>query len=248
MIDLSQISTQAPEGLDKEAGKAETEGLVERLRDLQNRLYASQQRSVLVILQGLDASGKDGVINKVFSGVNLLGIRVVAFKAPTEEEQAHDFLWRIHQHTPAKGQITIFNRSHYEDVLVPAVQGWVDKPEIKRRYRHINAFEQLLKDSGTEVLKFYLHVSEEKQRERLEERLANPEKHWKHRDGDWQDLERRKKFIQAYHNLFAATTEAFPWHVVPADQNWHKAYFVAKTVVEALDAMKLQFPKLEGGA
>jgi PPK2 family polyphosphate:nucleotide phosphotransferase len=240
---LKNIDTRSPKELDKATIKLETEDLLETMRDQQKVLYAQREYSVLVVLQGLDASGKDGVVNNVFSNLNLLGCDVTAFKAPTEEERSHDFLWRIHAHTPAKGIIRIFNRSHYEDVLVPRVEGWIDKKTVKRRFDHINAFEQLLQDHGTLVLKFYLHISKEKQLERLEERLTNPEKFWKHNDGDFSTREKWDQYREAYEDIFEHCSPDIPWHIVPSDHKWYKEYLIAKTVTEALDKLDLQYPE-----
>jgi PPK2 family polyphosphate:nucleotide phosphotransferase len=244
MIELAKIETNAPDHLHKEEIKEETNRLLEKMQERQKVLFAQAKYSLLVILQGMDASGKDGVMNKVFSNLNLLGCRVVAFKAPTEEEKSQDFLWRIHKHAPPKGIITIFNRSHYEDVLVPYVEKWIDKEEVKKRYTHINNFESLLADHHTHVLKFYLHVSEDEQRERLQERLTNPEKYWKHSDGDWRDIEKRKEYVKAYEKIFSHCSEVFPWHIIPADHNWYKAYLIAKHVTETLQELDLKYPKL----
>lgn len=181
---ISGLSTNAPSDSNKEETKEQTQELLNQLKDLQDVLYAQQQYSLLIILQGLDASGKDGLVKKVFSGVNPMGCMVKPFKAPTVEELSHDFLWRIHKHTPAKGMIQIFNRSHYEDVLVPRVEGWVKPAVIKARYTYINSFENMLQDSGTTILKFFLNVSEKEQRERIQERITDPKKHWKYDPND----------------------------------------------------------------
>lgn len=242
MIRLNKISTKPPGDAEKEDYKARTDELLERLRDLQKKLYAQAEYSLLVVLQGLDASGKDGAINRVFSGLNLLGCQVTAFKAPTEAEKKHDFLWRIHQRVPAKGIIGIFNRSHYEDVLVPRVEKWVDEDTIKSRYRHINHFEQLLIDHQTALVKCYLHVSPEEQQSRLQERTQNPEKYWKHDDNDWAVAARRDQYLEAYEDVFKHCSEAAPWHVVPSDKNWYKQYLLAKITVEALEKMPLAYP------
>ncbi len=247
MMRLNEISTRPPGGAGKEEYQAKTEALLEELKELQKKLYAQAEYSVLVVLQGLDASGKDGAINKVFSGLNLLGCQVTAFKAPTEEDLKHDFLWRVHQRVPARGMIGIFNRSHYEDVLVPRVEKWVDEKTTKARLRHINHFEQLLADNSTVLVKCYLHVSPEEQQERLIERMTNPEKYWKHSDGDWAVVAKRAAYLEAYEDVFKHCSEASPWHVIPADKNWYKVYRLAEVTVEALRRLPLAFPELKRG-
>lgn len=245
MIRLADIATKPPKDAEKETTKAKTAELLEKLLELQKKLYAQAEYSLLVVLQGLDASGKDGAINHVFSGLNLLGVQVVAFKAPTEEEKSHDFLWRIHRWAPANGMINIFNRSHYEDVLVPRVEKWVKGEEVKKRYKHINHFEQLLADHNTVLVKCYLHVSEEEQLERLRERTENPEKFWKHSDKDMEVVAKREEYLEAYEDTFKHCADVFPWHIIPADKNWYKTYSIAKVVVEALEKLPLAYPTLK---
>lgn len=239
---LDKTDARAPKDLEKEAIKEKTAALLEQLREYQKVLYAQRKYSLLIILQGLDASGKDGAISKVFSGLNPLGTLVKAYKTPSEEEKEHDFLWRIHPHTPAKGIISIFNRSHYEDVLVPRVEKWIDKKALKRRFDHINHFEQLLEDNGTVILKFYLHISKEEQTERLKERLSNPEKYWKHNDGDWATAKKWDQYMEAYHDIFDNCSPDIPWHIIPSDQKWYKEYLIAKTIVEKLAKLNLTYP------
>lgn len=246
-MDITLFPTRAPKELQKEPTKELTQALTQRLSSLQNVMYAQQKYSLLIILQGMDASGKDGVVKKVFSGVNPMGCMVKPFKAPTPEELSHDFLWRVHKHTPPKGMIHIFNRSHYEDVLVPRVENWVSPEVIKRRFQYINSFEQLLTDSGTIILKFFLHVSAQEQQERLQERLCNPEKLWKYDPSDKINAAKRDQYLDAYAAVFTHCNQ-IPWHIVPSDQNWYKEYFVAKTIVEALEALDLQYPKKEEGS
>jgi len=195
---LSSISTLAPKHLDKEKTKAKTQAMVQKIADHQKVLYAQAKYSILIVLQGIDASGKDGLIADVFTGLNPLGCNVKAFKAPTPEERAHDFLWRIHMQTPERGMIHIFNRSHYEDILVPVVHKEIGNETTKKRIQDINNFESLLQDNGTVILKFYLHISREEQRKRLMERQTNPKKFWKHNDGDW---ETRKKWKSSVPSL-----------------------------------------------
>ena len=207
-------------------------------------LYAQSKYSLLIILQGLDASGKDGAISKVFKGINPLGCNVKAYKAPTEEERSYDFLWRVHKHVPPKGMVGIFNRSHYEDVLVPRVEKWINAKAVQKRFNYINSFEQLLIDHDTIVLKFYLHISPQVQLERLIERKVNPEKFWKHNDGDWETSKKWDEYMVAYEDIFENCKEP-AWHIVPADKNWYKEYLIAKSIEKALSKLNLKYPKLE---
>lgn len=213
------------------------------LDELQNLLHASGQRKLLLVLQGMDTSGKDGTIRWVFSRTSPLGMRVAAFKAPSPAEQAHDFLWRCHAVVPGAGELGVWNRSHYEDVLVPVVEGWIDKAATKRRYAQINDFEQLLTDTGTVVLKCMLHISKGEQRERLQARIDEPGKQWKFSLGD---LEVRKKwslYQRAYEKALEATsTDEAPWYVIPADSKRHRNLMIAQLLVRTLKEMKLQVP------
>src|SRR5574337_1186648 len=231
---LDKIHTRAPKRLDKEKTKIETERLLECIAERQKILYAQKKFSLLIILQGLDASGKDGVIGHVFKGMNPLGVSVAAFKKPTEEEAAHDFLWRSHMRTPERGRVAIFNRSYYEELLVPRVENHVDEKTLNRRFGDINHFEKLLTHNDTVVLKFYLHVSREEQLKRLKERKTNPEKFWKHNDGDWETRKKWSKYIDAYEDIFKFCNDP-EWHIIPADQNWYKEYLVSKIVCKVLD-------------
>ncbi|SDL82912.1 polyphosphate:nucleotide phosphotransferase, PPK2 family [Catalinimonas alkaloidigena] len=241
---LADYSPAPPDEADKSKIKEETEHLLQTIQERQKMLYAQGKYSLLVILQGLDAAGKDGAINDVFSGLNLLGIGVTAFKAPSELEKSYDFLWRVHREVPARGMIRVFNRSHYEDVLVPKVEQWVDEETVTRRYAHINHFEQLLADHGTVLLKFYLHKSQEEQLKDLTERVTNPQKYWKHNDGDWQIIPKRDLYLDAYEQIFAHCSEVAPWHIVPANKNWYKSYCIAKQVAATLEALPLAWPSL----
>lgn len=243
-IHLDKISTRAPKGSVKEKIKAKTDKLLEELDDLQNLLYAESKHAVLLILQGMDASGKDGVTHHVLGQLNPQGVAVKSFKAPTEEELSHDFLWRIHQHCPAKGMIQVFNRSHYEDVLVTRVHKMVSDKEAKKRMRSINDFEALLSDSGTHILKFYLHISPQEQQIRLQERVHDPKKQWKHNESDFEDAKHWKEYMKAYEDCFAHCNK-IPWHIIPADQNFYKEYLVAKTLHELLTSLKMQYPNLQ---
>jgi len=243
MKKISQISTRAPKSLDKEKIKLETDKLVVKIGELQKVFYASGKKGLLIVFQGLDASGKDGLVGKVFKGVNPLGCTVHAFKGPTQEELAHDFLWRVHKAVPAKGMIQIFNRSHYEDVLITRVEKWIDDKIAKKRFEHINNFEKLITDNDTILLKFYLHISREVQIERLMERKTNPEKFWKHNDGDWKTNQKWDFYQSAYNDVFKNCNNP-EWTIVPADQNWYKEYIVAKKIYETLKGLKLTYPKM----
>jgi PPK2 family polyphosphate:nucleotide phosphotransferase len=232
----------------KEAGHRQLEEVQEKLRELHDRLYAESRRSVLLVLQGLDASGKDGVIKSVFTGVNPVGCRVVSFKAPTSTEYAHDYLWRNHSHLPARGDITIFNRSHYEDIVAVRVLGLAPKHVWERRSRHICEWERMLVDEGTTLVKDFLNVSKEEQRERFQERLDTPSKRWKFRKDDLKVRERFDEYVGAWDDALSSTsTKWAPWHVVPADRNWVKALAVAKLLVAALEHMDPKRPEPEPG-
>lgn len=241
---LNDIAAKAPKGLEKEATKSALEDILQELDELQNLLYAEGKNSLLVILQGMDASGKDGVIRKVFGRMNPQGVDVVSFKVPTEEEASHDFLWRIHKNAPAKGMIQVFNRSHYEDVLVTRVHGWCSDELAEKRMKAINDFEELLtQHNHTHILKFYLHVSEEEQSERLQERMKDPRKMWKYNARDFEEAKLRPKYYQMYEDCFVHCSKP-EWIIVPADQNWYKEYLIAKTVRDTLKGLKMEYPIL----
>jgi PPK2 family polyphosphate:nucleotide phosphotransferase len=217
------------------------EDLNGRLHELQNRLWAEQDRKVLVVLQGMDTSGKDGTISHVLEGVNPLGVKVVALKAPSREELAHDFLWRIHAKVPAAGELAIFNRSHYEDVLAARVRRLVPARVWRARYDQINDFERLLAETGTTTVKFFLHIDRDEQRKRLQERLADPEKRWKFSLEDLEDRRHWNAFMDAYQAAIRHTsTDHAPWYVVPANKKWYRNLVVATVLVETLEAMKLR--------
>lgn len=227
----------------KDEAKEQLAALLEELSSLQERLYAEGERSVLLILQGLDASGKDGTIRHVFTGVNPQGCRVSSFKAPTPVELAHDFLWRIRASCPARGMIGIFNRSHYEDVVTVRVHGLAPEEVWRSRPERIVEFERLLVEEGTTVLKCFLHVSADEQRERFQERLDNPAKRWKYNRDDEETNRRYGEFVAAYEDALTATsTEWAPWHVIPADRNWVRNLAVATVLVKALQRLDPQFP------
>lgn len=244
-IKLSEISTRAPEKIDKTDTKKKTEKIVMELDDLQNLLYAEGKHSILIILQGMDASGKDGIIRNVFGRMNPQGVNVTSFKSPSSEELSHDFLWRVHEYAPAKGMIRIFNRSHYEDILITRVHGWCDDKLAKKRIRSINDFERLLMEQNqTHILKFYLHVSGEEQQERLQERLHHPAKMWKYNKKDFTEAKLRDKYIEMYEDCFEFCNEV-PWTIVPSDQNWYKEFIIASQFYELLKSLNMQFPDLE---
>jgi PPK2 family polyphosphate:nucleotide phosphotransferase len=232
----------------KEEGAERLAEIVDRLSVLHNRLFAEATRSVLLVLQGMDTAGKDGTIRKVFTGVNPQGCRVQSFRAPTETELAHDYLWRIHSECPARGEIVIFDRSHYEDVVAVRVRRLAEENVWRRRYEHIRGFERLLTDEGTAVVKVFLHVSKKTQRERLEERLDNPEKRWKFRASDLDDRALWDEFQAAYEDVLHETsTEWAPWYVVPADHNWSRNLCVAGILVAALERLDPRVPEPETG-
>jgi len=227
----------------KAADKTAVEQLAIELDHLQDLFYADRRFKLLVVLQGTDTSGKDGTIRGVFGEMSALGVRTAAWKAPTPDELAHDFLWRIHQKVPAAGEVVIFNRSHYEDVLVPVVRGWITREEAAQRYAQINDFERMLIETGTVVLKFFLHISKDEQRVRLQARLDDPTKHWKFALDDLDDRKHWDAFQTAYSALIAATgTVGAPWTVVPADSKPHRNLVVATAVKDALVRLKLRYP------
>jgi PPK2 family polyphosphate:nucleotide phosphotransferase len=242
---LSTWSTNDTDGFDgnKDEAKALLAELNEELAELQQVLYAENAHKVLVVLQGMDTSGKDGTIKHVFKSINPLGVRVANFKLPTTRERSHDYLWRVHQHAPGNGEIVIFNRSHYEDVLVPAVHGLVDDDTIERRYHHIVDFERMLADEGTVIRKFFLHISKGEQKERLEERLHNPAKQWKFEQGDVDERKLWSEYQAAYQAAISATsTKAAPWYMVPADKKWYRNLVISRILIETLRGLDLRYP------
>lgn len=244
-LDDAHASVREPAKSGKELERA-TEKQVERISDEQRVLYADGRYALLIVLQGRDAAGKDGTIKKVFTAVNPQGCSVVSFKAPTELEQKHDFLWRIHAQVPARGMIGIFNRSHYEDVIVPRVRGWITKKECEARYDQINDFEDMLTANGTVILKFMLHISREEQKRRLEERLTDKKKNWKFRVGDLEDREKWDDFTIAYEAALRHThTKRAPWYVVPADDNDIRDWLVARTIADSLEKLDLKYPRAD---
>ncbi len=231
-------------------GKEETfERLAElqgQLAELQERLYAEDKRSVLLIFQAMDTGGKDGAVKSLLTGINPAGVQVTSFKAPTWEELDHDYLWRVHQKVPPRGMIGVWNRSHYEDVLVVRVHDLVDKKTCQARFEQINEFEKMLTKNGVTILKFFLHISKEEQKSRLQARLDDPTKHWKFNVGDLKERARWDDYQSAYEDvLMHCSTSHAPWHIVPADKKWARNIAVAEAVVEAISKMKPQFPQVE---
>ena len=233
---------------DKVTARAEVDRLQKQMRELQERLFAEKKQSLLIVFQAMDAGGKDSTIKKVFEGINPQGVRVHSFKAPTEEELAHDFLWRVHHHTPERGFINIFNRSHYEDVLVVRVNQLVPESVWKKRYDHINNFERLLHDGGTQILKFFLHISKDEQKERFQDRLDRPDKHWKFSRGDLPVREQWGDYMHAYEDAISrCNTDYARWVIVPANRKWYRDLIVTRKIVEILDSMNPQYPEPEEG-
>ena len=230
----------------KKEGLAELEKLNRKLEPLQELLYAEHKHKVLVVLQAMDTGGKDGTIRRVFDGVNPAGVRVVSFKAPTAEELDHDYLWRVHKTVPGKGEMVVFNRSYYEDVLVVRVHNLVP-PEIwGKRFDQINEFEKLLTETGTTILKFFLHIDLEEQKERLQARLDDPTKRWKFRLGDLAERKRWSEYMQAYEDVLSKTsTQHAPWHIVPANRKWFRDLLISTVLVDTLEGLKMKYPEPE---
>lgn len=247
-LDLGKRPTDADFGMDKEAALARLAETRSRIDVLQQRLYAEGSRSVLLVVQAMDAAGKDGTIRNVLTGLNPAGIHVASFKAPGGPEAQHDYLWRVHQVTPRKGEIAVFNRSHYEDVLVVRVKSFVPEPVWRRRYEHIRNFEQMLTDEGTTVVKVFLHVSKDEQARRFQERLDDPEKRWKFRKGDLDDRALWDDFQAAYTEAIAETsTKDCPWYVVPADSNSRRNMAVGEILLRTLERLDPKIPDPEEG-
>jgi PPK2 family polyphosphate:nucleotide phosphotransferase len=234
-ISLDELSTEPPKSLEKDEASRELEKLEEELSELQELMWGAREHGVLIVLQGRDTAGKDGTIKRVAGALNPRGVQVTSFGVPTEEELQHDFLWRIHKHAPRKGEVSIFNRSHYEDVLVVRVHELVKETQWRARYGHIVDFETMLAQEGCIVLKFFLHISKAEQRERLLDREKDPSKAWKLNPEDWRERRHWAEYTKAYEDVFAYTsTELAPWHIVPADSKWYRNLAVAHAVVHAL--------------
>lgn len=249
-FDLGSVDTASTEGApgDKIVTQATFDGAKDRLLDLQERLFTEHSRSVLVVLQALDTGGKDGTIKHLFRGFNPVGARVASFKAPSEEEKAHDFLWRVHRTTPAAGELVVFNRSHYEDVLIVRVHGWVPEAVWRSRYDRINEFEQNLADAGTTIVKLWLHISPHEQKERLLARLEDPKKRWKFNPEDLEERQRWPDYMGAVEEMLQRTsTETAPWYVVPADKKWYRNWVVDQVLLATLEEMNPQYPDVPDG-
>ena len=250
VVDLSSIDTRDSAAFDgdKTAGKARLEDLTAELEELQELLYAEGKHKVLIVLQATDTGGKDGTIRHVFDGVNPQGVKVASFKKPTPKELAHDYLWRIHRQTPGAGEITIFNRSHYEDVLVVRVHSLVPEERWSRRYDHINEFERILADEGTTILKFLLHISKDEQAERLRARLDTPHKQWKFATGDLAERARWDDYRAAFEAMLSRTSTPWaPWYVVPADRKWYRNLVISTVVTRTLRGLDMSYPEPEDG-
>lgn len=229
---------------DKKAAGRRMKQNLKRLSELQYLLYAENQRSVLIVLQAMDAGGKDGTIRHVMGPLNPQSCKVISFKTPSEEELAHDFLWRVHRVAPRKGEIRIFNRSHYEDVLIVRVHNLVPKSVWSRRYDQINAFERILAENDTHILKFYLHISKDEQYERLKARLDDPAKHWKASQADFDERKYWPDYTRAYEEaLSRCSTDHAPWFIIPADKKWFRNFAISQILVEHLSKLRMKFPK-----
>lgn len=245
-VRLADFDTRAPEDVCRKETEKQFRKLRDELIELQNCFYADGRRKLLIVLQAMDAGGKDSTIRKVFRGVNPQGVVVTSFKAPSKAELSRDYLWRIHNAVPAKGMIGVFNRSHYEDVLVVRVDEIVPESVWRARYEQINQFEELLASSGTRILKFYLHISREEQKERFQDRLDVPEKNWKFDKGDLKKREQWSEYMTAFEEMLEkCSTESAPWFVVPSDQKWYRNLVITKRIVETIREMNPQYPEQE---
>lgn len=243
-VSLADFPTRDDQGVDKEAGKKRFKKNIEKLPGFQERLFAERKQSLLIVLQAMDTGGKDSTLRKLAGDLNPQGCTVTSFKAPSIEELSHDFLWRVHNRAPRSGFIGIFNRSHYEDVLIVRVHGLVPRRQIEDRYGHINDFERLLAKRGTRILKFMLHISKDYQLERLRRRLRKPDKHWKFNPEDLKERQRWDEYMQAYEIMLArCSTEHAPWYVIPAETRWFRNLLVSQIVLDTFKEMAPQFPK-----
>jgi len=243
-VNLATYPTRLDPEMSKKEGRKALRDLRKRMADLQELLYAESKHALLVIFQAMDAGGKDSTTRQVFRTLDPQGVHVTGFKAPTKHEYAHDFLWRVHRHTPAKGEIMVFSRSHYEDVLIARVKGLVPESRWAKRYRHINDFERMLADEGTTILKFFLHISNGYQKQRLERRLARPDKMWKFYPEDVAERKHWDAYQQAYEvALSRCATEHAPWYIIPAETKWLRNLLVARAVVDTLEGLNMQYPE-----
>ena len=244
-INLQKLSPRYDFSInEKKAEYVLNQNLKKRMSDLQYRLYAERKKALLIVFQGIDTSGKDSTIRHVISAFNPQSCTVKAFKEPTTEDLSHDFLWRIHKSAPAKGEIVIFNRSHYEDIIQPRVHKTIHKPIWSQRYEHINAFEKCLSDSNIKIIKFFLHISKEEQRKRLEERLNDPSKHWKVSERDMEDRKFWSSYTVAYQDIIKRCSNTWaPWYIIPANKKWFRNLAVGLIIVDTIERMKPKFPK-----
>ncbi len=243
-VDVTDLPTRYDGPITKEEGQAEFTRLSAELGSLQETLYAEGKRSLLVVLQAMDAAGKDSTVRHVFGPINPAGCQVTSFKAPSKEELAHDYLWRVHQHAPVSGNIAVFNRSHYEELLIVRVRDFAPKDVWQQRYQHINAFENMLADEGTAVVKFMIHVSKDYQKERLQRRLDRPDKHWKFNVEDLDERARWDDYMDAFSDVVSkCSTDAAPWYVIPSERRWYRNLAITRVLVDQLKAMDPQMPK-----
>jgi len=247
-IKLAEIDPAGVANLTKDEAKAALAQNIKRMAKLQEVLYAEGKHALLIVLQAMDAGGKDGTVRSIMRGVNPQGVTVTGFKAPTVEELAHDFLWRVHRAVPGRGMIGIFNRSHYEDVLIVRVKNLAPKEVWQTRYQHINNFEQLLVDSGVTLLKFYLHISKKEQKKRLQARLDEPDKRWKFNPGDLAERARWDDYMHAFEDVFEkCSTKAAPWYIVPADKKWYRNAVLSETIVKTMESLEMKYPEPAAG-
>ena len=250
-VNLSKIDTRGTpfwDDQDKEGGRARLLELNDRLEALQELLWAQGSERILVVIQAMDAGGKDGTVRHVFDGVNPTGVKVASFKRPTSKELAHDYLWRVHEHVPGDGELTIFNRSHYEDVLVVRVEELVPEKRWKRRFGHIRDFEQMLADEGTTIIKLFLHISKDEQRERLQARLDEPDKNWKFEAGDLGPRSKWEQYQEAFEDVLSETsTDDAPWYIIPADRKWYRNIAVSEILIQTLESLDMTYPEAEDG-
>jgi PPK2 family polyphosphate:nucleotide phosphotransferase len=243
LSDWDPDDTSEFEGTKKE-GILAIKKLNKKLEELQGILYAEHKQKILIVLQAMDTGGKDGTISSVFEGVNPQGVKVASFKVPTPEELDHDYLWRIHPQVPGKGEIVIFNRSHYEDLLVVRVHNLAPQKVWKKRFQHINEFERMMKDEGTTILKFYLNISQDEQKQRLLERINTPEKRWKFNPGDLEERKLWKNYMEAYQDVLSKTSKLWaPWYIIPANRNWYRNFVISSILVDTLEKLKMHYPQ-----
>jgi PPK2 family polyphosphate:nucleotide phosphotransferase len=244
-IHLADISTLPTQKISKEEAEGKNSVLIEKLSEIQNKLYAQKKYAVLIVLQGMDASGKDGAVKHVFSGVNPAGCDVKSFKEPTDDEASHHFLWRIVKECPEKGMIQIFNRSHYEDIIMPVLNKTLSKKMIEERYEEINVFERGLIKNDTILLKFYLHVSHKEQVKRLKDRKTDEHKRWKYQKEDIQAIKRHKEYRKVYESIFKHCSADAAWQIVPADKKWYKNYYILNSIVKELEKYNIHYPHIK---